>query len=204
MRTMYDSTDINAIPADATMVAAYMDGAFMNEDAARARFPNATIVRITVFGAPDVHVIDCETRDATPQQAANWARQEANAGRSPTIYCNYSTWSQVQACDPPANVSYWVARYDNDPTIPIGAVAKQYSSDVQANLDTSSVLDFWPGVDTGDNDMTPQQAQQLANVEAMLNALIAPRNQQHTDPDPNHISLGDILTAVQAGPVPKT
>jgi hypothetical protein len=72
------------------------------------------------------------------------------AGADPTIYCNASTWPAVRAAFAAANVAephYWIAKYDGDPTIPAGAVAKQYRGDVAPGYDVSSVVDYWPGVD---------------------------------------------------------
>jgi hypothetical protein len=48
-----------------------------------------------------------------------------------------------------------------------------------------------------DDDMTPEQAKQLAEVHAMLKALTAPRRPDKTDADPNAISLGDVLTKIE-------
>lgn len=45
-----------------------------------------------------------------------------------------------------------------------------------------------------DNDMTPEQAKQLAEIHQMLTALVAARRADKTDVDPKHISLGDVLT----------
>ena len=63
--TAYDSTQINLIPSTAQVVVCYRDGRFANEAAAKARFPNAHIVPLTVRGgaAPG---IDFETGDAEP------------------------------------------------------------------------------------------------------------------------------------------
>jgi hypothetical protein len=69
--------------------------------------------------------------------------------RKLTVYCNTSEWPQVRAAFQNAGVTepnYWVAQYDNNPTIPAGAVAKQYIGDYQG-YDKSVVADYWPGVD---------------------------------------------------------
>lgn len=159
MRLMYDSTDVAAIPAAARMVAGYIDGRYVTVPQLLARFPNAQVVRITVTGIAGAHVADVENGDLTPEQGAAWAAAEVRAHRKPSIYCNASTWPAVRAALAQqlagGSVYFWIADYDNDPTIPAGAIAKQYSTNVAANLDTSNVAAYWPGVDphppTGDD-----------------------------------------------------
>lgn len=160
-RTMFDSTVTADLPAPPDgLVAAYVDGRFANVDAVRRRFPKARVVTITVTGRAGAHVCDTEPGNIGPAGAARWAKAEVAAGRPPTLYCMASQWSEVKAAVK-ANgiadkVSYWIAQYDGKPTIPAGAVAKQYaSSDVPAgqaghtdgHKDVSVVADHWPGVD---------------------------------------------------------
>jgi hypothetical protein len=153
MRTMYDAVAAAGIPADPQMVAGYCDTIRIPQwtDADWARFPRAVKVRIAKkAGTPDGHVLDVESGNATPAQAPGWVLLRRSAGMDPSIYCNTSTWPAVRAAFTAAGVAqphYWIARYDNDPTIPAGAVAKQHTQG--ATFDTSSVADVWPGVDTG-------------------------------------------------------
>lgn len=150
-RTMYDSVNVAAIPANATMVAGYVDGRYQTVPALRQRFPHAKVVTITVFGEPGAQVADCERGDLTPAQAAQWAKSERLAGRHPTIYCSASPWPSVQQAvrdvglDPAHDVSWWIAAYDHSTSIPNGAVAHQFTD--PGPYDVSSVLDYWPGVD---------------------------------------------------------
>lgn len=153
---MFDSTGVGDIPASAGMIAVYADGRYAGTElAAKARFPHATIVTITVNGTANHEVCDCETGDLTASQAAAWARSEIAHGRHPTIYCSESPWPVVRAAVRAAgiiesNVSWWIAKYDGDPTIPAGAVAKQYlgsPGNSPGHYDESSVADYWPGVD---------------------------------------------------------
>lgn len=76
MRLMYDSTTASDIPADAEIVAGYVDGRYAWSDADWARFPNAVKVRISVFGSLDADVLDVEPSDATPADAAVWVAQK--------------------------------------------------------------------------------------------------------------------------------
>lgn len=151
VRYMYDSVSPGNIPSSATMVACYADGLYANVGAMQARFPRATVVTIAVRHTTRAHVLDVETGDATPAEAVQWLTQtmaDLDNGHL-TIYCNMSVWPTVRAVIRSAGVTepnYWVARYDNDPTLPAGAVAKQYIGDYNG-YDKSVVADYWPGVD---------------------------------------------------------
>lgn len=150
-RFMYDSVSPGDIPAGALMVAGYTDGLYANIPAMKARFPHATVVSIAVRHTSRAQVLDVENGDATPAQAVDWLTQtmaDLDNGHL-TIYCNMSVWPTVRAAIQAAGVTepqYWVARYDNDPTIPAGAIAKQYQGDTNG-YDKSVVADYWPGVD---------------------------------------------------------
>ena len=89
---MYDSVSYLAVPADAEIVAGYVDGMYKNFAQMVARTPQAQHVSITVTGQANVMVADCETGDLTPSQAARWAQNELAGGRHPTIYCSRSLW----------------------------------------------------------------------------------------------------------------
>lgn len=152
-RTMYDSDVAADIPANAEMVAGYVD---LWSAADWARFlPNCTRVRIARNAATDDgHVLDVETGDATPEQAPQWAHKRRVAGVEPSVYMNASTWDAVRAAFTAQGVTepaYWVAFYDggHDATIPAGAVAHQYADSTTSggHYDLSAVADYWPGVD---------------------------------------------------------
>lgn len=172
-RTMYDAVTVSDVPATATLIAGYGDGYYQNVDAFKARFPHATVVEITVRPADNLgQVLDVENGDATPLQAPAWVAKRRQAGVDPSVYCNSSTWPQVRAefaAQGVAEPHYWVAQYDGDPTIPQGAVAKQYQ-DV-GPYDLSSVADDWPGIDPQEVDM-PLSAADLAAIRGELNAAL--------------------------------
>jgi hypothetical protein len=153
MRTMYDAVNIANLPNDATLLAGYVDGRDTtgHYQRVRAAHPHARVVRITVTGATlDAEVGDIELGDMTPHSGAAWAARKIAAGQHPTLYCNASTWPTVKAEVRKAGisglVSYWIADYDRDPTIPAGAIAKQFTNH-GGFLDESVVADHWPGVD---------------------------------------------------------
>ncbi|WP_246144484.1 hypothetical protein [Actinacidiphila oryziradicis] len=150
MRTMYDGVTPGNIPASATMVAGYADGLYANVPEMRARFPHATVVSIAVRYTTRAQVLDVENGDATPAEAVLWCTDTMSdkPNGELTVYCNTSTWPAVRSAFQTAHVSepnYWVAQYDNDPAIPVGAIAKQYENTTA--WDKSVVAEYWPGVD---------------------------------------------------------
>lgn len=170
-RFLYDSISPGNIPSGATMVAGYQDGLYANLGAMRARFPHATVVSIAVRWTTRAQVLDVETGNATPAQAVTWCTKTMadKPNTQLTIYCNTSLWPQVRAAFKAAGVTepnYWVAQYDNDPTIPAGAVAKQYQGDTHG-YDKSVVADYWPGVDPAPPSGEPQWLKLLAHILAV-------------------------------------
>lgn len=148
-RLMYDSTTAADIPAEAEMVAGYVD-LWSAQD--WARFPNATKLRIARNINEDGDVGDCETGDLTPAQCPAWTQRQRAAWRSGSVYVDVSNWPAVRnafALHGIALPPTWVANYDNVATIPAGAVAKQYINPPGSggHFDLSVVADHWPGVD---------------------------------------------------------
>ncbi|MFG1646951.1 hypothetical protein ACGFMK_42300 [Amycolatopsis sp. NPDC049252] len=163
MRTMYDAVTATHIPGTAAMVAGYIDKIRLEPWTAAdwARFPDAVKVEIVKKPTTNAgHVLDVEPGDARADQAPGWVRMRRTAGADPTIYCNASTWPSVRDAFHSAGVAephYWIARFDGDPTIPAGAVAKQYRGDVAPGYDISSVAGHWPGVDADLQPTTPEE-----------------------------------------------
>ena len=50
LATVYDAVDVSAIPADAKIVLAYIDGNYVTYPACQARFPKAQILTVTTTG----------------------------------------------------------------------------------------------------------------------------------------------------------
>ena len=173
MRTCYDSTSAADLPADAAMVAGYINGTYKWSDADWARFPTQIKVRIaTNAQTDDGEVLDVETGDALPHEAPGWVLMRRAAGVDPTVYCNLSNVDALRAEFRQRAIPephYWLAHYDNVAEIPDGFVAKQYADQAlipgQPHYDLSVVADIWPGVDGG--EMTPQE------VQAAIDASIA-------------------------------
>lgn len=172
MRYMYDAVtlaNVQAVTSSPQLVACYDDGTYQNVAEARQRFPHSIIVPIAVRSSDTgshVRVLDCETGDASPSECPGWVQAMRAQGVDPTIYCNTSTWPSVKAAFSNAGVAqphYWVAQYDGDPTIPSGAVAKQYLGDYHG-YDKSSVLDVWPGVDSSTPTPPPTTSRLLEDL----------------------------------------
>lgn len=157
MRLMHDgiNSDAPSIPANAQIVAGYVDGLYKWSDTDWARFPQSVKVRIAVFATTDDgHVLDCEPGNNTPASSVDWVLMRRRAGMDPTVYCGRNTWwSEIRAAFQARGVPephYWVADYgvsQSNPQIPSGALALQYA-DV-GPYDLSVVADYWPGVDQG-------------------------------------------------------
>lgn len=149
MRTMYDSVDASKIPANAEMVAGYVDGAYAWKAEDWRRFPNAVAVRIAVFPTTnDGTCGDVENGDMTPATAVAWVKLRRAAGIDPSLYTSLDNWEHVQAAFEYASEPqphWWIAAWSGDPTVMVGTVAHQYQNG--ADYDTSTVADYWPGVD---------------------------------------------------------
>lgn len=205
-RTMYDSVTPEAIPKDAQMVAGYIDGnpshVWSNSD--WNLFPSAVKVRIArVPETNDGHVLDVEMNIAGGEwppgpRMVSWVERRRQSGMVPTVYCNQlNDWPTVRQQFHSRGVEeplYWVARYNNIPVIPTGAIAKQYAHPPQLgfNADASVVEDYWPGVDGGRLFMTlsPQEEQEiLQGVRLIRNVIQAPSEWTVKD-----WSLGRVLS----------
>lgn len=133
----------------AQLAAGYVNGNWADYDTLVKIAPKLLHVSITVtassFGA---RVLDVESGDATAAEAPGWVVGSRARGIVPWIYCNATTWPAVKKAFDDAAVTqplYWIADYDNNPAIPEGAIAKQYTSTLA--YDVSSVADFVPGLD---------------------------------------------------------
>ena len=153
-RTMYDAVTPSQIPANAQMVAGYVDGIYAWHANDWARFPDAVKVRIAVFSRTnDGHVLDIEPGCSTPASAPGWVLMRRRAGVDPSVYCNTSTLPTVQAAFRAAGVPephYWIASYPGiGAALYAGSVAHQYAD--PGPVDISVVADYWPGVDGASN-----------------------------------------------------
>lgn len=156
-RLLYDSTVAANIPADAEMVAGYVDGLYKWTPADWARFPNAVKVRIAINPATnDGHALDIEPGNWDAAASVDWTIMRRASGVVPTIYCGTwapgYTWQDVIDAHDARGVprpQIWLAYYDGIQVIPDGCVAKQYANDAMLGFgaDASVAADYWPGVD---------------------------------------------------------
>lgn len=194
MQTLYDSDNPDSIP-DGVWAAGYCDGYAARAWNARgwARFPNA--LKIAVFASTnDGKVGDVERGDMLPWELPNWVLMRRAAGEDPWGYVNMSNWGptrtefQLRGIPEP---HWWVALYDGVPTIPPGAIAKQYANQAiipgNPHYDLSVVSSAYGGGQgtIGDEDLTPQQEAWIAESHAALGRL--------------EVAFG---TATPAGPAP--
>lgn len=139
---IYDAVDVPAIPADATVILAYIDGGYITYQAVRDRFPNALILTITTTGWNSADICDVESGDATPAIAAAGVRD----GLFRTVY---SAWSNKGALDSLISGAWhWFAA---DPTghlhLAPGSVATQWAwpgLGSPGNYDISTTDGVWP------------------------------------------------------------
>lgn len=152
-RLMYDAVNVDAIPADATMVAGYVDGGYVTWPELVQRFPHARKVSITTTGDSTADVIDVENGDAVPQKAVDWVRRMRHAGKRPIVYTSKDNLEAVIAAfeaEREAAPFWWIADWTGEPHLHPGSVATQYASPTvpppygPINYDVSLVSPNWP------------------------------------------------------------
>lgn len=148
-RTMYDAINASNVPTDGDLYAGYVDGKWPSAGPLTARFPGKQVVHITVKPSDNEGSVgDGPPDNGSWPEWVSWVVLRRSANGDPTMYTNASSWATGIQAFKNAGVAqphWWIAHYDNDPTIPDGAVAKQYASN--SLYDTSSVAEYWPGVD---------------------------------------------------------
>lgn len=147
---MYDSVTARNIPADAPIVAGYINGRYIWTDADWQRFRNAKQVRIQVFipGHPFVpmgmaDVLDVEAGDVSRPEAqkaidAFIADRRAH-GRVPCIYTSAGSLHRVWRG---TDVDYWLATLDGRERLIAGSCATQWVD--AGRYDVSVTADWWP------------------------------------------------------------
>lgn len=150
--TMYDSTDVNAVPADCVAFAGYVAGNDWphNFDELRARFPHAKGASITLTASADADFLDMEMGGGAPDQFPNWVRRQWARGiKRPGGYAPESWWPAIEGELKRQGITFlkrrrirrWVAHFDNVREIPPGDDGKQYATGA---YDTSVVAwDFF-------------------------------------------------------------
>ena len=144
MATIYDAVDVAAIPADAQIILAYVDGGYVTLPAVKQRFPHATILTVTTTGFTKADICDCETGDATPEIVASGI---AN-GLYHTVYSNRSTLPQLVKAIGNLRWNWYAADWTGVPHLVPGSVATQYADPPASggNYDVSITDGVWPFV----------------------------------------------------------
>jgi hypothetical protein len=94
---MYDSINVDALPAGAAAYAGYIDGKWPTFAVLMQRFAGAHLLSITVFGN-DADCADVETGDMTVADIDGWfRRQQTRKVWRPVIYHSASGMDQVYA-----------------------------------------------------------------------------------------------------------
>ena len=122
--TMYDATDVTQIPSGATAVAGYTAGRWPTFPELVRLFPQARHLSIAIDAALDADVLDIETGDATPADAAGWyGRQKARGIARPCLYASAGLMeSGVRPALTAAGIArsavrLWSAHYTGEPHI---------------------------------------------------------------------------------------
>lgn len=131
---LFDSVEVEAIPADAKQVAGYVDGAYRNIDELKRRFPHAQHLGITVTGddlAADA--IDVEQGNVQPPKAALWVARKLHLRTRPRYYTSRSNWGACidalgVAGVPAGKVWWWIADWTGHAHSLNGAACVQYAS----------------------------------------------------------------------------
>lgn len=151
---MYDSDNIDDIPADAGMVMFYCDGEPGTPTASQlARFAGRELVPITRRAGVAGKVVDVEPDCVWPPGPK--LAHHLDSGLSDTVYCSLADFNEaVREALGDRRPDLIIADYDNNPTIPViegwNVVGKQYATTPQSggHFDVTCVSDAWPRKDS--------------------------------------------------------
>lgn len=186
-RTMYDGINsdakaISQIIKAGDLVAGYIDGDYEWSAADWALFPHNTHVEIAAHPTTNDGIIgDGPPDNGTWPQWVSWVVKRRAAGKDPWIYTNESSWPTAKQAFKDADVAephWWIAHYDNDRTIPAGALMKQFEE--TPKWDTSSCASYLPGID-------PKPATTGSNEEDEDNVS---KYEKTSDPDTGRCGIG--------------
>lgn len=146
-RRMYDSVEWRRIPANAEMVAGYVDGRYKWPDEAWHRFPHAKHVHISVIPPGDAGsagVLDVESGAAAVSDAPGFVRRRRAHHRPAVIYCSRSLVPEVRQACHGLDYLLWVADWTGHPhrlEDMNRVVAVQWHGGPNLDYDTSEVFD---------------------------------------------------------------
>lgn len=157
---MYDSVNVDAIPADAQVVAGYVNGQWPTFFGLAAKFPSASLVSIDVNGQrPGADVLDIEPGNVGPEAAPAWVAKHVGP-KLPVLYCSVSAAHAVMVAMTSSSLLYklWTAHYTGVAhlcsaacgygTFPEGLVVATQWADPKAgsggDYDVSLCIEGWP------------------------------------------------------------
>lgn len=179
--TMYDSIDLDQIPADAPAVAGYVGGHWPTYHELAARFPHAHHLSIAVTASQHARCLDVEPGDASPAQAPGWFFNFADRSQGlPVLYGSASAVNQINAAMSSAGVGrdqylIWSAHYTGREHIchpdtcgfP-AADATQWTDKAQGrNLDQSICSDQFFGAAPAPGPTPPKEEDIMAIATAL-------------------------------------
>jgi hypothetical protein len=149
---MYDAVEWQKIPADAQMVAGYVDGRFAWPEEAWKRFPHAVHVHISVVPPGDpvtAGVLDVESGAASVSDARPFVEARRAHDHPAVIYASRSIIPQIRKACRGLNFGLWVADWTGKPHRLMNmrrVVAVQWHGGPNLDFDTSEVFDdSWHG-----------------------------------------------------------
>lgn len=93
---MFDSVEVDQIPANAEAVAGYVDGQWKTYPQLVVKFPKARKVSIATGAVSRADCLDLEKGDATNEQAVMWVRERwAEGVKRPKLYTSVSNWKPL-------------------------------------------------------------------------------------------------------------
>lgn len=120
---MFDSINLDQIPADAPAVAGYVGGNWPTYAQLAKRFPKARRLSIAVASSQDAECLDVEPGDATNDTAPRWVqRQLARGVKKPVVYTSASNVKALLASlavhgIQRSEIRLWTAHYTFHPHV---------------------------------------------------------------------------------------
>lgn len=174
MFVMYDSTELDQIPAHASAVAGYTSGNWPTYGAIVKRWPHAQHLSIAINAAHDADCLDVEKDDASISDAPGWFHRQK--GR-PTLYTSLSNVGVLTTEMSHAGIArheykIWSAHYTGVPHIcgpseglSVAAEATQWTNRALGrNLDESLCSDAFFAPPTNPLDVLLEPERRLVNT----------------------------------------
>lgn len=216
----YDSSNYEDTPMDGDFYLAYDQGKYEQVAEMTARHPGKIIITTSIFTNGNGMMLDVEPSCVWPPEgnAPDWINRQRADGENPSLYVGgRANWARVIRAIDAAGIAhppYHVAHYTNVAHLcdtncfqgsdsDVGnhvAVATQWGGDLDGHFDRSIAADVWPGIYdrstpiADEDDMTPEQAAQQAEIYRMIASLINPDFVVAHPMAPGEMSIGSQVT----------